>query len=494
MKAVDKLQAAGRFLYDSGSLSGMLLRALLPVCVMLMVFLLVNLFVFVPLIEHQSLEQKKELCLRLTEIVVSDLAHMKQYVSDGQISDERARMVMLEKIRATRFGRDGKDYFWVIAPDGRLLVHPYRPDLEGVDPGKTIAPDGQLLAVVIQDMIRISVRHGGGFVDYRWNRRDDPATLSNKISYVHLFEPWGWIVGTGVYLDEVERDVAGWRRQLVSLGLLLAVIAAGVSLFSGYRMIIARRDEQKTNRSLMEKSRQLEASENMFRGIFNTGPDGILICDIPEGRILEANPAAQKLLQCGSESCRGSSIFELISFSDAENVRRRVLQAGTDQKNVRNLSATIIRADGSKGELLLAAAAITRNAESSLLVMLTDVTDMRQMEFELTRTRKLDILGQLAGGVAHDFNNMLAGIIGSADMLQLLLDDEPEKKIMCTLSVLQLKVRLRLPENCLPLPEAGRVCSCSLMCMSSLTLLWIYFCAAVTDPSGLNVFLMRMIP
>ena len=76
-----------------------------------------------------------------------------------------------------------------------IIVHPYRPDLEGKDISEFADPNGKRLFV---EFVKVVKAKKAGYVDYEWQWKDDPGRIVPKISYVKGFEPWGWIVGTGI--------------------------------------------------------------------------------------------------------------------------------------------------------------------------------------------------------------------------------------------------------------------------------------------------------
>ena len=104
----------------------------------------------------------------------------------------------------------------------RMIMHPYRPDLNGTDISDFQDPNGKHLFV---EFVQVVKQQGAGFVDYMWQWKDDPVKIVPKMSYIKGFEPWGWIVGTGMYIDDVHAEIAAIRNKLsvISTGILLIV-------------------------------------------------------------------------------------------------------------------------------------------------------------------------------------------------------------------------------------------------------------------------------
>jgi methyl-accepting chemotaxis protein len=103
-------------------------------------------------------------------------------------------------IQALRYGPENKDYFWINDTHPRMVMHPYKPELNGQDLTDNKDPNGKRLFV---EFARVCREHGGGFVDYYWPKygADQPQP---KLSYVMLFKEWNWVVGTGLYIDDIE--------------------------------------------------------------------------------------------------------------------------------------------------------------------------------------------------------------------------------------------------------------------------------------------------
>ena len=133
-------------------------------------------------------------------------------VRSGTIAEPAA----LAAIRALRYGAD--DYVWVNDMTPRMILHPFKPELEGKDLTAVADPNGLHLFTAFVDMVR---RQDAGVVPYLWPRPGSEQPVE-KLSYVQGFAPWGWVIGTGVYAD----DLAAARRQ-VALGLTGLTLLAG---------------------------------------------------------------------------------------------------------------------------------------------------------------------------------------------------------------------------------------------------------------------------
>ncbi|NLP59742.1 cache domain-containing protein [Paraburkholderia sacchari] len=179
----------------------------------------------------------------------------------GSVADrQRAALAVLQKMD---FGPDG--YFFVYDMHGRSLMHPREPGLVGQDLWNLRDPQG---ALTIQQLVT-AASHGGGFVRYMWHR---PSTgkLAPKLGYVVALPRWGWMVGTGIYLDDVEstlaradeRASANIERTLQWLGI---IALAGVGVFALGALVLNVSEYRSTDAKLKRLAQQVVESQEQER-------------------------------------------------------------------------------------------------------------------------------------------------------------------------------------------------------------------------------------
>jgi methyl-accepting chemotaxis protein len=122
---------------------------------------------------------------------------------ESYLDEESRQQAAIKIIDKMRWGDDGKNYFWIQDTDGKMVHHPLKPSLDGKDLMDFKDPDGKRL---FKEMDEVAKADGGGFVDYKWPKPGFD-TPQDKISYVKLYEPWGWIIGAGLYLESTEEQL-----------------------------------------------------------------------------------------------------------------------------------------------------------------------------------------------------------------------------------------------------------------------------------------------
>jgi two-component system, cell cycle sensor histidine kinase and response regulator CckA len=151
----------------------------------------------------------------------------------------------------------------------------------------------------------------------------------------------------------------------------------------------------------------LRRSEAQLRAVMAHVPDGLLTVS-PAGALVSMNPAAEAIFGLRAEEALGRPAEDFLPPGFAVSMGQGPLECEAR------------RADGSLLQLEVSVAAVPET-ETSLVVTVRDVTDRRRLEAEVQRTQKMDTVGMLAGGVAHDFNNVLTGIQSAAAMARLEL-------------------------------------------------------------------------
>ena len=187
--------------------------------------------------EEGLYDSHSERTRNLGETAVTVLEHYYERYQDGEMSEKRAKARAADAVRNLRYGDD--DYFWIHNMDLEMVMHPFSPDLEGEDLGGYEDPNGKRLFAEMNKTIR--EEGGSGFVSYSWPKPgfDEPV---RKISHVQRFEPWDWVVGTGVYLDQMESDYAFYMSRITAvagIGLVILLILSYLIIRSVVRPLDA---------------------------------------------------------------------------------------------------------------------------------------------------------------------------------------------------------------------------------------------------------------
>ncbi|NWA11141.1 methyl-accepting chemotaxis protein [Pseudomonas gingeri] len=149
----------------------------------------------------------------------------------GTLTREAAQKQALSAVRGLRY--DQNDYFWINDLRPVMVMHPANPKLEGQDLSGIKDPDGYAL---FNEMVILAKAKGAGMIDYRWPKPGASAPVE-KTSYVQLFQPWGWIIGSGVYIDDMQAEFYGQVRNASLIGIAIAALMALLVLLIGRSIV-----------------------------------------------------------------------------------------------------------------------------------------------------------------------------------------------------------------------------------------------------------------
>lgn len=181
-------------------------KILLIIAVPQIALILVSAFQLVNLREN-ILEARQDQTRHMVENAASLIHHYIGLVDNGEITIEEGQQAAISAVRDLRY--DGEQYFWIQDHQPAMIMHPFRDDLAGQSLAAFEDPNGVRL---FEDMVDRVEAAGGGFVHYSWERPGATEPLP-KISFVEGIEPWGWIVGSGIYVDDV--DTLFWKNTLL---------------------------------------------------------------------------------------------------------------------------------------------------------------------------------------------------------------------------------------------------------------------------------------
>lgn len=172
-------------------------------------------------LKHSLLEDKKIKTRNLVEVVYNLVEYYDNQVKANELSEEEAKALAIDAVKNLRY--EEKEYFWINDMHPTMIMHPYKPALDGKDISGVKDPNGKALFVAFADTVR---KKGSGYVNYMWPKPGAEEPLK-KISFVKGYEPWGWVIGSGIYIDDVERtfyEKLGQQAIYIGSGVTLLII------------------------------------------------------------------------------------------------------------------------------------------------------------------------------------------------------------------------------------------------------------------------------
>ncbi len=196
---------------------------------LILAIVLLSFLIFISLMLNQFhstlLTQKYNTTQNVVETAYSVIAHFHELEKNGTLTTTEAQTMAKDTIKEMRY--QGNDYFWINDHTPTMIMHPIKPSLNGKNLSNTTDPNGTYL---FREFVKTVEAEQAGFVPYLWPKPgfDDPV---EKISYVKGFKAWGWIIGSGIYLDDVESEYSKVMFLVLAAGGALFIVMVFLTIF-----------------------------------------------------------------------------------------------------------------------------------------------------------------------------------------------------------------------------------------------------------------------
>jgi len=379
-----------------------LIRIVLPTVLTIILFLAATFFILIPTIEKSGLDRKREMIRELTNSAWNILAKLEYDEQRGVLTRDEAQEKAIEQIRSLHYGQHMKDYFWINDMTPTMVIHPYRTDLNGKDLTDYKDPNGKRVFV---EFVNIVKKNGSGYVEYMWQWMDDETRIVPKISYVKGFTPWGWIIGTGIYIEDVKAEIAEITTSIIQVSASILLIAMFLLMF-----IIAQNYQTEIRRYRAEK--EVRDSERRFRTLVENSHTGIFI--VQNNRVVYRNPEQERLFGPLPDDYNIMN-FAKIHPDDVEIVKEFYQSISSGKVSELSMEFRFYARKEGQQEPSLRwvhsnASAIEYMGSKAVLINMLDITRAKEMEALLGVKDKMTSLGHVAAGIAHEIRNPLSGI------------------------------------------------------------------------------------
>ena len=213
--------------------SNLSVRRKLNLLTLLIALGVIALSVIAARMQYLDLTETRKTALKTqVELSYGILQHYHRLAGTGELSEEAAKSAALQALEVMRAENDTY-YFNVYDTGYRLLMHPFRKDLVGKDMKDFRTGDG---VRIYYDQVE-AARAGGGFVNYRWAKPGSKGDVE-KVAYAGLFAPWNWVVSSGVYMDDVQKQALVFTAIMAVSGGVLVLIVLALSWLIGNRIAV----------------------------------------------------------------------------------------------------------------------------------------------------------------------------------------------------------------------------------------------------------------
>lgn len=419
--------------------------------IIILIFTIIINMLILPFMEQEKLNERSGKLKAVVNSAVSLIDHYEKTVRAQEWAPDpvmprtidAAKKEIIRKLRDMRY--DKTEFFFILDGDGNMIMHPLKPELEGKNMMEIEDTGGIRL---FREMVMNSQKDGETFVRYWWESKYSPSITEPQLTYARYYWQWDWVVCSSLYIQDIT-DAMKYMRIRSALYEAIAAAAAMALLFilvhfslnkqlkkllSGikeihngnlnHRINISSLDEvgfissefNSMVNDLNSSRDNLIKSEKKYREMADMLPDIIYEAD-GEFRIRYLNRAGFELTGYNSSDLdKGLNLSNLIDKNDFKDFQK-MLKSGERDKYFSKHK--LFRKSGSSfyGENNMSI--FHENGKIVLLRgSIRDISEKQKFEEQIIQSQKMETIGTLAGGLAHDFNNVLGGIVSTLSLMK----------------------------------------------------------------------------
>lgn len=339
----------------------------LSVAILATIFIVFFAFL-IPIISNSLYSEKKVNVKNTVEVAYDIIQKYHASAKSGQLTEAEAKTTAAEMIRELRY--NGNEYFWINDYNHKMIMHPISSDLENKNMSNYKDAEGVLM---FSEFVKTAKRDGAGFVQYHWEKPGSDKAVP-KISFVKGFKEWGWIVGSGIYIDDVEAQLNNIKAQFTYYLIFASIVALLLAYF------IARKISVPVNKLRTAASKVAEGDTSIQVDINSKDELGVLsnefntMVDHIKRSIEEVN---QKSLDAGKAAEEANNAKnEIQYYQDYLSRNTKILSIEMEKFANGDLTVEVIpeKEDDEIGQLFIGFNTVVKNIN----LMLSQVTEAVQ--------------------------------------------------------------------------------------------------------------------
>ncbi len=334
-------------------------------------------FIIIPAFEKSFLESKREMIRELANVAWSVMVLYENEEKNGLLTRAAAQRKAIDEIEHLRYGDDNKDYFWITDMHPRLVMHPYSKELIGRDLSQYEDAEGKR---IFQEIKRVASEGEDGFIDYTWKKRDTDVYDVPKLSYVKKFEPWGWVVGTGVYLDDIKIKIDKITNHLTIMVLSTVVVFTLLLLYVTFHSLTIERKRRYAEEDLQRSRRK-------YKTLVESVTDPIMM--IHRGRCIYANKGMVALMGYSSEELKSMNPADIFAKELPESEVELASSTGPlEDFSMGQHKTQLVREDGQHIDVRMTVSQMKLGNQTATVISVKDHGGRKKIEEELGESRE----------------------------------------------------------------------------------------------------------
>jgi len=363
--------------------------------------ILISVFYILPVMKSNLLREKESTVKKVVEVAYHTISYYESQAESNKLSVEDAKKAAISEIENLRYG--GNEYFWINDLEPKMIMHPMKPELDGQSLKDTKDPNGKY---IFDDMVDVVKKDGEGFVNYQWPKPGYSKPI-DKISFVKLFKKWGWVVGSGIYINDINEQYAAISTNVYIILLIFVVIAVLIIFYAAKRILKPIKQLKEASDKIItgdmnvnvdveseDEIGKLARSFNLMTEklalqvqYLDNIPAPVMVID-KDFNIQYMNKKGAEVLGKDQKNLIGEKCYNNFKTGDCQTENCALYKA---MKNDRLYAQeTISRPNGKELPILYVGAPV-KNKEGKIIgafEQVTDITNIRELQNYLTRSTK----------------------------------------------------------------------------------------------------------
>lgn len=351
------------------------LKIVFPAIVTMLLFISALFFVIIPSFRNTMMQDKKDMIKELSETAWSILNEYAEQEKSGKLTIKAAQAKAISEINGLRYGSNMKDYFWISDMIPRMITHPYRPELNGTD--MSTFTDAHNKKVFIE-FVKIVKRQHEGYIEYYWQWKDNPDKIVPKLSYVKEFVPWQWIIGTGIYLEDVESDIKNITNRIIIISVIIAIITIFLMILVIYHSHTIEKERQINQKAL-------SIAKEKYQALVESAPEAFIL--ILDEKFNYANKTALEILKYSEQELLNLNIMDIIPPANTTQ-REKLIQLIKDHNDETSIETTLYCGDKTEVNVVLSISKVVLQGKNGFIIIVHEANSA-YMNSKLARQKKL---------------------------------------------------------------------------------------------------------
>ena len=389
--------------------------------IIILSFTAIIFFYLIPKFESFIIEKKKETIKSVIQTSIGIAEFYHNLALSGSITEEEAKSQTIRVVRAMRYGDNLLDYIWINDFNTVIIMHPTNPQLDGKDQSSFEDKNG---LKIFKEFVKIaSSEKKQGFLRYAWPSKTNADLIVPKESFVLSYEPWQWIFGTGIYIDDVYKEIRSIEIKLFII-VLIVIGLSSIMLYSFANKMTKRINIVKNNLAMIK-------SGDLTHTVLIAGSDEI------ETMLSSYNDFAVRIREIieevkSSSQQLASSSTELSAAADSASKNSQSQAAATEEitATIEEISANLDNINSQTDQQLDKInyiQSIIENLNRKLGEISGQMTNARSLTAEIT---------QVTNAVENSLDNM------STNMTKINTSSQEMKNIVGMINEISDKINL----------------------------------------------------